>query len=148
MKPNLVVNVKYSTVKWCTCHKKYVIFGVWKKGVLAGLGFGVFFGRWWDPKLQFPIGISILYRSWKLNDSLLGVLLPFKYVSNNGFEKCVTVWEKIPHVAKKLNWVNIICTCSLNFSTTCTFQNEVIFKIVDFISKWLLTNDGKAKLII
>jgi len=31
---------------------------------------------------------------------------------------------------------------------TCTFQNEDIFKIVDFIPKLLLTNDGIAKQII
>ena len=61
---------------------------------------------------------------------------------------CVIIWEKEPHVVKKLNWGNSIGTCSFNFPTTCTLQNEDIFKIVDFIPKWLLTNDGIAKLII
>ena len=60
---------------------------------------------------------------------------------------CHFVWENVPYVAQKLNWVNSTDTCSLNVSTTCTFQTEDAFKIVDFIPKLLLTNDGIAKLI-
>ena len=36
------------------------------------------------------------------------------------------VKEKVPYVAKKLNWVDKIGTFSLNFSTTCNLQDEDI----------------------
>ena len=61
---------------------------------------------------------------------------------------CVIVWEKVPHVAQKLNYIISIDSCSLDSTIRYTLQNGDIFKIVDFILKCLLTSDGKSKLII
>ena len=53
---------------------------------------------------------------------------------------CVVVWEKVPLVAQKLNWVNSIDKMQIEFLHNMHFFKKYC------IPKLLLTNDGIAEL--